>query len=151
MPCFLRMHNLSSRFLPLSSFGMLFPQSAPRFDQNSRGNSKAASCRLGVKPRIRFGYRECSCFSTVWVVFDVIALSSRVSDPARMGISACGEQSNNPTSIHTASVIVLTNSSDMRFETSAVPQGYGGRVGCAKAIEGREVIFITFVFFPLLA
>jgi len=67
------MHNPASRFLPLSSFGMHFRESDPRFQQNFRGNGSAASRRL--KPRVSFGYRECSCFSVVGLLFDVVALT----------------------------------------------------------------------------
>jgi len=49
--------------------------SDPRFQKSIRGNGKAASRRLSVKPRIGFRYCECSCFSAVLLVFDVVALT----------------------------------------------------------------------------
>jgi len=54
-------------------------------------------------------------------------------------------------SVHAASAIALTNSSDMRFESAQRRKDIRGRVGCAEAMEDEGVFFETFVFFPLLA
>ena len=64
------MHNPASRFLPLSSFGMRIRESDPRFQQNFRGNGSAASRRLGVKPRVSFGYRSGIVSVSVSVPYD---------------------------------------------------------------------------------